>query len=390
MGIQTASQAVSNEFGGLSSPFTFRNRVVNGDYQFAQRTAGAALTGLSSYNQRAADMARTGGGVLGSGRYSYQRMCSNDSSATGYESGSAPNGFSNSVKLTVTTTEAENGSTGSVFHSHFIEGYGVADFGIGTTWAKPFTISFWVKSSVTGTYSIQVNNGASPTGACYVTYTINNANTWEYKTINIPPATTTSASWSYTTGVGLRLDFKLKADSTTYNNSVATNVWLEGAAADNKNVIGTVNLFATSGATWYITGLQVELGTTATPFERRPYNLELSLCQRYYTQFGTSYGDAPSGFAGHWSTASVCRFVVGLPVPMRLAPSVSFTNPTGGISIYRPSSSQASAGSDISAEEITASGFIVNAGTTSGTSTAGFASHMRCYGTGKISASSEY
>jgi hypothetical protein len=320
MPIQTVSQAVSNEVH-QTTPFFFRNRVINGDYKVDQRNLGAALTNQSAYLARPADMCRTGGGNLTTGRYSAQRMSSLDSSVTGYEVGSAPEGFTNSVKYTVTATETESSGAG-LFHSHFIEGYQLADFGFGTATTKKFTLSFWIKSSVAGTYELQLNNSASPYTAYYTTYTINQTNTWEYKTITVPIPTNSSIAWNKTSGTGLRLDFALKRESSAGTVST-TNTWLTGTDADNKEVGGSiVNLFATNGATWYITGLQVELGNLATPFENKPYQTELVLCQRYFQTgrfvcFPLMYTNHSGGAGGTPSSFNVYMNEITLGVPMR-------------------------------------------------------------------------
>lgn len=323
MGIQTVSQAVSNETGG--SPFGFRNRIINGDYRIDQRNQGAALTGLSAYQARAADMCRTGGGVLTTGRYSAQRVTT-ISTDTGYESGAAPAGFTHACKYTVTATEAD--TTGaSIYHSHFIEGYNVADFDFGLSTAKPFTISFWVKSSVTGTYELQLNNGASPYTAYYTSYTINSANTWEYKTITVNGPTSSSPAWSKTTGVGLRIDFRLKRDYTTAVVT-NTNAWLEGTDADNDSQsTSMVNLFATLNATWYITGLQVEMGRSATPFERRPYQTELQLCQRYLQKYTSSVNSEGWNILLNYSGSDLYGAFL-FPVPMRYTPTYGYSATT--------------------------------------------------------------
>ena len=143
----------------------------------------------------------------------------------------------------------------------------------GTANAKDITISFWVKSSLTGTFAVGLLNSA--TDRSYVTnYTINSANTWEQKSVTIPGDTT--GTWLTTNGVGLSLGFTLSCGSTRHTTA---NIWTSGTYQSTSS---QVDLTATTGATFYITGVQLERGSTASSFEYRPYGTELFLCQRYY------------------------------------------------------------------------------------------------------------
>ena len=360
---------------GASSASTMKNRFINGDMRIDQRNAGAALTsvGVTAVNY---PLDRTMFLVLGSatGRTTCQR------------STDAPAGFTNSFYSTVTTAEASLSGFEGFAIQQKIEGFNISDFDYGLSTAKTTTTSFWVKSSVVGNYAYTLMNDAG-TQAYTATYTINSANTWEYKTITIPGST--SGSWYKDNNTGLYCVWGL--GGATNRTATSTNAWVSGPAGGYTptQAPGCVSWIANNGATFYITGIQLEVGSASTSFDFRHYQQELAMCQRYFVQFGASANEGPSGFAGHWSTASVCRFPVACPVPMRTSPSVTFLNPTTAMSIYRPGTSQASPGSDISSEEISYSGFIVNGGTTSGTSTTGFATHLRCYGAGKILASAE-
>ncbi len=245
---------------------TMRNRIINGAMMIDQRNAGAAVTSNNS-GQYPVDrfiVEAYGGGVL-----------------TSQQSSTAPAGFKNSILLTVTTTDTSLGTTDDYEFSQKIEGFNTADFGWGTANAQPVTLSFWVRSSVATTYSIGFQN--SDASRSYVgTYTINSANTWEQKTITV--AGDTSGTWNTSNSTGLFLRWCLATG--TNRVAAAANTW-EGA--NRIAISATANpIMGTSGATFYITGVQLEEGTTATAFEQRLYGTELALCQRYCQAYRAS------------------------------------------------------------------------------------------------------
>ena len=271
-------------------PFiTGRNRIINGDMRIDQRNAGASVTaGNASYF---IDRWRTE--VSGGGAYTVQQVTT------------APAGFQNSALVTVTTADASIAAGDYYDVQQFIEGFNVADLGWGTANAQAVTLSFWVRSSVTGTFAGSLMNSAG--NRAYVfTYTVNAANTFEYKTVTIPGDTT--GTWLTNNGRGITLSFDL-GNGSSYQ--AAAGSWV------GQYAIGTstsVKLIATSGATFYITGVQLEAGSVATPFERRPYGTELQLCQRYFEKSynidvapgtaSTSYSAfSSSGSAGGLTTA---------------------------------------------------------------------------------------
>jgi hypothetical protein len=188
----------------------------------------------------------------------------------------------------------------------------------GTSDAKTVTLSFWVKSSVAGTYSFSIrtpNAGVSYTAP----YTINVTNTWEYKTITIPGPTIgtwdigDSENFGYLIwSLGIGSDF----------DTGANNTWT--SVTNGQGRTSHVSLLSTLNATWQITGIQLEVGSTATPFEHRPFGTELALCQRYYIQYNGDTGTV-SGLGGYAESSTTARFVVSLPVPMRTSPSVTFS-----------------------------------------------------------------
>jgi hypothetical protein len=266
--------------GAAASPFGLKNRIINGDMRIDQRNAGASVA--------------LGAGVTAYPTDRYRVENNTTGTATGQNVSDAPTGFSNSLKYTVTATDASLASTENVVIIQPIEGFNTADLVFGTASAKTITISFWVKSSVTGTFGGSILNASF--GRFYpYSYTISAANTWEYKTVTIPGDTT--GTWvGATNGIGLRLMFCLAAAS----DRVATaGAWTTSLGF---GPTGQTNLMATNGATWQITGVQLEVGSTATPFERRLYGMELNNCKRYYEKsYDYSVVPATTTNVGRWN-----------------------------------------------------------------------------------------
>lgn len=239
-----------------------RNRIINGAMVIDQRNAGAAVTINAASRIYTVDRF-FGYGQSADGVFTVQRDTS------------APANFTNSAKITVTTADASVGATQLYVFSQSIEGFNTADFGWGTSSAIAVTLSFWVRSSVTGTFGGVIgDNGA--TRSYPFSYTINAANTWEYKTIAIPAIT--SGNWPTDNTASVQIFWDLGSGSTYQGPSGA---W---ASAAYYGASSTTRLISTLNATWQITGVQLEVGTVATPFERRLYGTELALCQRYYEQ----------------------------------------------------------------------------------------------------------
>jgi hypothetical protein len=240
------------------SPLMFRNRIINGDMRIDQRNSGASVTINTSASNYTLDRWQ-GYGQATDGVFTIQRVAD------------APSGFNNSLKVTVTTADASIGASQLYALKHRIEGYNVADLELGKLTAKIFTASFWIKSSVAGTYTVSFGNNLDrsyPT-----TYTVNSANTWEYKTVTVVGAT--DGTWNYENGTGLDVHFDLGSGTSVRG---AANTW----ANYPYGVTGSASLISTNGASLQVTGVQLEAGPTATPFERRPIGVELQQCMRYY------------------------------------------------------------------------------------------------------------
>ena len=290
-GMQIGGQDTT--FGGM------RNRIINGNMVINQR----AFTGTPSNGAYTLD------------RYFYN---ANANRITLSQSSTAPAGFANS--MFVTSSAAATIATGDYSNiCQIIEGYNIADLAWGTADAKPVTLSFWVRSSVTGTFGGALRNaGGGGYYGCPFTYTINVSNTWEYKTITIPGPTNVSYTWDSTNGSGIYL-FMDFGTGSTYTAPAGT--WI------NKNTVGadgTTKLVTTNGATWYMTGVQLEKGSVASAFENRQYGTELDLCLRYYQVRSGTQISATRGFQ---SDVSV-RMNVFLVNPMRAAPTVALVGAT--------------------------------------------------------------
>ena len=301
-GITTAYIGSIND-GPLSGT---RNRIINGDMRLDQRNNGAAVTINATNDIYTLDRF-----------FAYGQ--STDGVYTVQQSTTAPTGFANSLKVTVTTADSSVGATQYYFLSQRIEGTNVSDFAFGTAFAQTVTVSFYVRSSVTGTFSGALSNVALNRSYPF-NYTISAADTWERKTITIPGDTT--GTWVTTTARGMHLSFDLGCGS---NNVGTANTW---AGSEFYGVTGATKLISTLNATFYITGVQLEQGTVATPFERRSYGQELALCQRYCYGQNNSAGQSYYLFGlGHFvsSAGTAANGISIFPVTMRVKPSVTMS-----------------------------------------------------------------
>ena len=300
------TQAAAVAAYGSNSPSN-RNKIINGAMVLDQRNAGASVTPTNG--QYTLD--RWKAGLAVASKFSVQ------------QSTTAPDGFSNSLFVTSLSSYAVG--SGELFDIHqLIEGFNTADLGWGTASAKTVTLSFWVRSSLTGTFGGSVLNGASNYSYPF-SYSISAANTWEQKTVTITGPT--AGTWiGSTNGLGMDIYFGLGVGSTYSGTAGSWSANLYLSATGATSVVGT------SGATFYVTGVQLEAGSVATPFEYRSYGAELALAQRYYYN---SYPGGNSG-AGHTfaggvipGAPSIAECCVSFPVSMRTLPTVTFPDGLG-------------------------------------------------------------
>ena len=278
----------------------FKNRIINSAMVIDQRNAGASVTPTAD-NTYTLDRWKTRNGG-GAGRFSV------------IQSSTSAANFSTSVLLTVTTTSAPSGAEVYGFEQD-VEGYNMADFGWGTANAQPVSVSFQVRSSLTGTYCISIRNSAADRS--YVAeFTINAANTFETKTITIPAITT--GTWLSTNGAGLLFLVCLGSGSTREGTAGS---WQSSNIVATSNQVDWIN---TSGATFYITGVQLEKGSTATSFDYRPYGTELALCQRYFYKIVGDLNPFAGLGSGVVTGLTTARVYIKYPVNARTSPTISF------------------------------------------------------------------
>lgn len=286
--------------GSLSN----RNKIINGAMVIDQRNAGAAVSVPD-----------------GTGTYIVDRffVFENTAASLAAQQGPGPNaGFKNMTASVVTAGSATAAQLAQM--QHRIEGQNVADLLFGTADAKTVTLSFWVQASLTGTYCVSLRNGAF--ARSYVAeYTVSAADTWEYKTITVPGDT--AGTWLTTNGIGITLTWDL-GSGTDFNGT--NNAW---SAANSTRTTNQVNFINTAAGNFRLSGVQLEVGDTATPFEHRSYGQELALCQRYYMRWqpkvnsgSTSYPAVGFGYATGTGNAN---YGISTPSAMRATPTVSFS-----------------------------------------------------------------
>jgi hypothetical protein len=261
--INGSSPSITFSDGSAQTSATrpFQNRIINGAMVIDQRNAGASVTPTNGQYTLDRFLISIGGGETG--KLSIQQ---NAGAVT------PPAGFTN--YLGVTSLSAYTVPTANWFSLlHEIEGLNVGDLAWGTANAKTITLSFWVRSSLTGTFGGALNNSGNSRNYPY-TYTISVANTWEQKSITI--AGDTSGTWLTTNGIGIQVGFALGAGTTESGTAGAWTATRAFSATGATSVVGT------NGATFYITGVQLEVGSTATSFDYRSIGTELALCQRYF------------------------------------------------------------------------------------------------------------
>ena len=284
-----------------AGPLSNRNLIINGAMQVAQRgTSETGVTGNGYY--QAPDRFKATLASLGTWTVS--------------QSTEAPDGFSNSYKWACTTADASPTANGNVTLRQTIEAQNLQHLKKGTADAEAVTLSFWVRSNKTGTYIVNIDAPDS-TRSIAKSYTIDTADTWEYKTITYEGDTT--GAINNDTGSGFHVYFWLAAGSTFTSGTLATS-W--EATTNANRAVGQVNLADSTSNEWYLTGVQLEVGSVATPFEHRSYGDELQRCQRYYISQTASVWHCDIDAS---NTASDLRAYVAFPTTMRSNPTVTAT-----------------------------------------------------------------
>jgi len=283
--------------------FSFKNRIINGDMRIDQRAVGVETRGTA-----------TSGATYTVDRW-YTIKNGAGQAFTVQKSSDVPANqiFKNSVLITITETDSVISAGEYNIFGQNIEGLNVSDLLWGTANAKSITLSFWVKSSLTGTFAVVV--GAQGTNVYPASFTINTANTWEYESITIPGPTSGTFPVDNTSAIQVRYDLGIGSQY-----SAPLNAWISGG--NYFGGTGAVKLSATNSATFQVTGVQFEIGNQATSFDVRSYGTELALCQRYYNKLELTktlvYATTTTYAQGNYK----------LPVTMRAAPTSIATNAT--------------------------------------------------------------
>lgn len=299
----------------LPAGLGFRNVVINGDMAIDQRNSGSAVTSASASYVWPVDRFKfyqAAGNKITGQRVAKSALSSN-----------APEGFQYSLKLTNAASGTTPGASDEYELYHIVEGSTLGSWDWGYSTAKPVVLSFWVRSSVTGIYSVSLYNAGANNRSYVTNYTINAANTWEKKTIQINGDITGTWTVGASSGIGIVWDL---GSGSNYNTT--PNVWL--GAFDTKTSDSTMWI-STANATFYITGVQFEQNYQATPFEQRPYGIELELCKRYYQQerWALEAGPLVSNLGFAWSNNSYKWVNVTFATEMRTAPTVTTESGAG-------------------------------------------------------------
>ena len=302
-----ADDAVQTENVASTVNLGRRNMIINGAMQVAQRsTSSTSTSGIAYHTVDRFNFRGQSTGVF-----------------TIAQDTDSPADFYYSTKITVTTPDTAIGGGQRYWVTSYLEGNTVSHLNFGTSSAKTVTLSFYVKSSLTGTFSGGLVNSSFDRAQAF-TYTISSANTWERKTVTI--SGDTSGTWLATTGIGLSVSFDLGAAT---NRQQSAGAW---TASGSVAATGASQVIANNGATWQITGVQLEVGEQATPFEHRSFAEELALCHRYFHRANTVSVAATVG-AGVWYATNQVLGDYRFP-RMRSTPSASVPA-TNSLKMYK-------------------------------------------------------
>ena len=298
VGATAAAITVNNSDGtctaNITNNLSNRNLIINGSQIIDQRNSGSAVTVSNASLTHVTD------------RFSLYE--DTDGVISAQQSTTSPDGFTKSLKVDCTTVDTSLASSQRLVCEHRIEGNNIAHLGFGSSAAKTITLSFYVKSNLTGTFGGSIKNSAS--NRVYIfSYSISSANTWERKTITI--AGDTSGTWLTTNGTGININWGLALGSDWVGSAGS---W---GTSDKHGVTGQLNLLSSTDNEWLITGVQLEVGSFSSDFEFKSFGQELALSQRYFCKM-KAYAGASNGW------------IIQYPVTMRAAPSATVNSGTIG------------------------------------------------------------
>jgi len=322
--VSTSNLTVNGNAYPSAGPLSNRNMVINGSMVVNQRGYTGAAGTTTGYSVDRFSHGGSNDAVISVGQTSMNSTTGGDAYA---------DGFKNALYLEVTTADAS--LTGSQWHyiTHTLEGHNVQSIKKGTVNAQPLTLSFWIRSNTTGTYVCELYDSDN-TRTCSQSYTIDSANTWEKKVLTYPADTT--GVFNDDNGGSLSIAFWTGVSSYWSSGTLATT-W--EARTDANRAVGQTNLLATVGNNLWLTGVQLEVGSVATPFEHRSYGDELLRCQRYYCQSVPGSRTASSMTNEMLFGRGESYLSWTYPVIMRAVPSVVTSNDTGtGVGYYTVSS----------------------------------------------------
>ena len=302
-GVSASSDAITVANDGsctanITNNLSNRNLVINGSQIIDQRNSGSAVTVSNATKTYVTD------------RFSFYE--DTDGVISAQQSTTSPDGFTKSIKVDCTTADTSLSANQRLVYEHRIEGNNIAHLGFGSSAAKTITLSFYVRSNLTGTFGGSIKNDSSNRVYLF-SYVINSADTWERKTITIPGDT--SGTWATDTTAGININWGLALGSNwtgTASGSYGTS--------DKHGVTGQLNLLSSTDNEWLITGVQLEVGSHATDFEHRSFAVEKRLCDRYYQKIINTSNQKPFG-VGNIDGSTQAQIYVSLPVEMRAAPS---------------------------------------------------------------------
>ena len=308
--VNTSGIITATAFIPTTGQLSHRNKVINGAMNVAQRNMP-----ITSANGYCLDMFKLWDGM-------------DSGVATVDQSTHSPDGFSKSFKVDVTTADTSLAATDYARIHHRIEAQNLQDLAYGTSEAKNIVISFYVRSTTTGTYVFSIEQSDNSNKHCVFNYTVNSANTWERKTFSI--AGDTAGVINDDNGYGFTMYWILAAGSN-YSSGSTRSTWTAKVAADS--MAGqSVNLFSNTSNEFFLTGVQLEVGSVVTPFEHRSYAEELQRCQRYYYEIAPAVAEALIGDSLNYDSSDHCT--LRFPVEMRVEPSFICSNFSNAFRIY--------------------------------------------------------